>query len=707
MLERVRSAARAARRVPVVRSVIAFADRLWWARTVLRAEIVDEEYVRSQLGRELTPRRAVWRYVTGGFRSGFGLNPLACERTISRQLPDSSRVPALYAYLVADRSQLDVSPAWDSVDYAHRFPAALADPAGPLGHAWRSGRRDGSIALGPAGNLRSVPWREVQTAYAATARTHGRAGIDAPIRSSILFVCRLASREMDGDQALSTAAAVSAAIGARVVVLLDHPDPPAAFQARLTALGLADACVYPAPELPADELNGIDVVVERGPFASVSTAAIARLAREGARGPVSPLWLAPDGTVASAGVVFHGGRAHHLLAGYPAEDARRVGDELRVPRGAGATRAWPVIDPAGPPRTILDISVTAPAQPPDVPSDGAPDTHVNELLAPAGLEVEAWPADGSGPRLRRVTPGTSLRWAIRTAAPAGPDGESWGDTHFARALARALRRLGQQVVVDAFEARHRSTAEIDDVTIVLRGPRRIDPPQHGSSILWVISHPDEIRRDEATEYDRVFAASIPWAREATRRLGVEVVPLLQCTDAHRFRPDPHERNDDIVFVGTARGIARPSVVAPLRAGIPIKVYGPDWRGFIPGSAIVATSVPNEELPRVYGRARAVLNDHWPAMRKAGFISNRPYDVVAAGGRVVSDDVQGLHQIFDGAVVTYETTDELIDLLAGDLDAHFPHDAALRSISERVRREESFDARARVLLDAARSLGVRS
>jgi hypothetical protein len=292
-----------------------------------------------------------------------------------------------------------------------------------------------------------------------------------------------------------------------------------------------------------------------------------------------------------------------------------------------------------------------------------------------------------------------LRWAIKTAAPAGPRAESWGDTHFARGIAAALRRLGQTVVIDAFPARHRASTALDDVALVLRGPRAITPPPSGRALLWIISHPDEITAAELDPFEIVFAASTPWARSASRRFGRVIRPLLQCTDTTIFHPTGAQRTDDIVFVGTARGIARPSVVEPLRAGIRVQVYGPDWRGFIPATAIRATGIANAELGLRYETAGVVLNDHWPAMRAEGFISNRPYDVVAAGGRVISDHVEGIEQIFGGAVRTYADIGDLVTMLRSDVDRLFPSAAELAEISTRIRADDSFDARARALLDA--------
>ena len=283
-------------------------------------------------------------------------------------------------------------------------------------------------------------------------------------------------------------------------------------------------------------------------------------------------------------------------------------------------------------------------------------------------------------------------------APAGRQGAVWGDTHFAQGLAAALRRRGQYVVIDAFDARARPTSYLDDVSIVVRGPYRIDPPTNGISLEWIISHPDQITRDELLRFDAVFAASERWPEKIRRQWGIDVATLLEATDVDLFHPRGLPRTDDIVFVGTARGIPRPSVVEPLRAGVPVKVYGPDWRPFIAASAIEATSLPNSDLSARYETASIVLNDQWPAMRREGFIAMRPFDVVAAGVRVVSERVDGIEKIFGGALVAYDTSEELVEILRREPGDLFPSDEELRTISSRIRREHSFDARADRLLE---------
>ncbi|MFC8681042.1 hypothetical protein ACFT30_05925 [Microbacterium ureisolvens] len=703
MLSRVRSAIRRARSAPFVGAVIGRIDRFWWARTILRADVVDLPFVVAQAGRRITRRAAVRRYVRDGFRAGFSLNPLACERTISRQLSDSDRVPALYAYLVNDRQRLEVSPAWSALDYAERHPEAATDSGGPLGHAWRSAQRQGRVRLGRGDSAHDVPWSSVRSAAAAAAQAvPGPDSADEPESvPAFTFVCEVAADERDPDEALVLAAEVISRSPSSAQIHLERPSTDVLTQAYLLHLAYPNLHVSLGEPVVKDAELATDIVVVRGPHAEISPAAVIRLAHAATAGPAAPLWVAPDGTIASAGVVGWRGARHHLLAHHPVEDAVELGAAIQVPEIAGSTysrRRGDDMHSGG--TTLLDIAVEAPREPPHEDAPPLPDTDVEALLRAAGWVVAPDQDTPTRPMVMRAAGGSRpLRWAIKTAAPAGRAGQAWGDTHFAQALARALRSAGMEAVVDAIEASHRPTTSLDDVNLVLRGPVRIRPPRTGTSVLWIISHPDEITAAELADFDLVFAASRSWAQSASARFGREVQPLLQCTDTTRFRPRGTPRGDDIVFVGTARGIPRPSVVGPLEAGIPVKVFGPDWTGYIPGSAIAATSVPNEELPRLYESAAVVLNDHWPAMRAAGFISNRPYDVVAAGGRVISDSVEGIEAEFGGAVRTYDSVPELIELLSGDIDLLFPDEAQLERAAEAVRSAHSFESRAGTLIQA--------
>jgi len=296
-----------------------------------------------------------------------------------------------------------------------------------------------------------------------------------------------------------------------------------------------------------------------------------------------------------------------------------------------------------------------------------------------------------------------LRWSLKSSSPGTLLGDLWGDTFFADDLATALRGLGQQVVVDRTSSWDRpGSAGWDDVTLTLRGLQRFTPQPDAVNLLWVISHPDQVTVDELNAgWDQVYAAGPEWAAAQSSRAGVAITPLLQATNAHRFRPEAAgDSGSGVLFVGRTRGERRPVVLDAARVVDDLQVYGDDgWERYLEDSQIAGSTLSNSALPRAYSRARVVLNDHWDDMRRGGFLSNRLFDAAAAGARIVSDTVPGLRDVFGDQVRTYSTADELRGLLAVDSTA-WPTAEELAVSAARVAREHSFEARARALLDDA-------
>jgi GT2 family glycosyltransferase len=297
----------------------------------------------------------------------------------------------------------------------------------------------------------------------------------------------------------------------------------------------------------------------------------------------------------------------------------------------------------------------------------------------------------------------SLRWAIKHAAPYGPEGEKWGDTHFARRLAVALRDLGQEVVIDARGAFERSGEFVDDVVLVLRGLASHTPVVDRVNLMWLISHPDDVERFEHVGYDRVYVASAPFARMMADEWGAPAVPLLQATDPTLFHPDLAEPDTGarVLFIGNSRRQARPLVVGAAEQDLELSVYGTGWEGLVDGRFIRGTYVPNDQVGAAYRAAGVVLNDHWTDMWRLGFLSNRLFDAVAAGARVVTDDAAGVKEVFGDAVQVVSDPADLSGLIkAPDLDAVFGDDEARRARAAKVAAEHSFAARAQTLLDDA-------
>lgn len=324
------------------------------------------------------------------------------------------------------------------------------------------------------------------------------------------------------------------------------------------------------------------------------------------------------------------------------------------------------------------------------------------LSAPGGADLTL---DSAPVNLEVREAPPALRWAIKTAMPADERARQWGDFHFAGSLAAALRELGQQVVVDYGPNDGRETSYRDDVVLMLRGLRAAELPADVTSVLWVISHPDQVTAHELAAYDLRYAASLTWSRDTSAQWGLPVRPLLQCTDSSRFYIDDEPVKDVVgkaVLVGNSRGKARPVAVHAVASGTPVAVYGSRWEKFLPSEVIAGTYVPNEIARRYYRSAAWALNDHWPDMRDLGFISNRVFDVLASGGRLLTDDVHGLDELFrpvwpKRGLARFTTPEELHAVLAEGSEAWYD-DAALRALSEHVRTEHGFGARAAVLLE---------
>ncbi|WP_158564375.1 glycosyltransferase [Jiangella anatolica] len=470
-----------------------------------------------------------------------------------------------------------------------------------------------------------------------------------------------------------------------------------------------------------------------------------------------PLLVYPDGTIQSAGTVFAGGDGfpHAFLAHHPAEDAQRQGTMTgftAVTAAALAMRAGDVAALRGfDPMYIngsedVDLCLRATEELGGrfaVVTDAVVVHHESKTAGRMAFhsanrtefaarwsgrlpESELWryeragftvahvhpgPVDAAGsrtplpvltrPAATTVTERTpALRWSIKIGAHAGARGDTWGDVHFARDLADALGRLGQQVAVDRRTAFDRSTAYLDEVTLTLRGLESYAPDPFRTNLLWVISHPDAVTEREAGRFDAVFAASASWAAERSARWGVPVRPLLQATAPERFQPRSFDGAGPVLFVGSGRrGVIRRTLRDAILAGVDVHVYGLNWRDDIPARYLRGDYLPNADLSAAYGQARVVLNDHWADMRAHGFISNRVFDAVAAGARVISDPIDGIAEIFGPAVRTYSTPTELAALCAMAPDEFCPPEA-LKLVSEEIRTAHSFDARARELLTAA-------
>ena len=245
--------------------------------------------------------------------------------------------------------------------------------------------------------------------------------------------------------------------------------------------------------------------------------------------------------------------------------------------------------------------------------------------------------------------------AIKIPAPPFPQGREWGDYYLALSLQRQLATRGYRVRIDMLDEWYREDQKEDDIVLVIRGLSRYETKPNHVNVLWNISHPDKVSHEEYNDYDLVLVASHRLAKQLSNTCRSEVQALLQFTDPDLFYPNPSDTPSagQILFVGNSRKIYRRIIKDSIEQGIDVCVYGSRWEGLIPDRYIKDTFIPNHELSTHYSSAAIVFNDHWDAMRDYGFISNRIFDVGAAGGFVISDHLPDIEDTLGDSVVTYE------------------------------------------------------
>lgn len=294
-----------------------------------------------------------------------------------------------------------------------------------------------------------------------------------------------------------------------------------------------------------------------------------------------------------------------------------------------------------------------------------------------------------------------LRFAIKIGTPSEGVKEEWGDYHFALGIKRALTRRGHTVRIDYLNRWEGEHCLSDDVVVVLRGLSRYEPKAHQVNLMWNISHPDSVSKEEYELYDHVFVASNSYAKKLTKVLAAPVSALLQCTDSELFNPslEPLAEAPEYLFVGNSRKIYRDVVKRCIELDVHLEIYGTHWEKFVPLSYIKGRNIPNSELGSFYKSAKVVLNDHWGDMKACGFISNRLFDAVAAGACVVTDYVAGLEEIFGDSVFVYSSNETLRHALKKANKRRSK--AHLKKVATDMQNNHTFDQRVDVILDHAK------
>lgn len=172
---------------------------------------------------------------------------------------------------------------------------------------------------------------------------------------------------------------------------------------------------------------------------------------------------------------------------------------------------------------------------------------------------------------------------------------------------------------------------------------------------------------EVKNADLVFTGSLKKDKEY-KALGIKSYFLPQFTRFDKFYPAPKEEyKRKILFVGNQWPdmSVRPTVQMAVKYDLDIDIFGGHHEETLNGKYAhlwKGLQIPADDLKYYYSSADIVLNDTREDMKKAGFISNRIFDVTACKGFLISDYIAEIEEIYGDAIPMYKNEEEFLELI---------------------------------------------
>lgn len=166
---------------------------------------------------------------------------------------------------------------------------------------------------------------------------------------------------------------------------------------------------------------------------------------------------------------------------------------------------------------------------------------------------------------------------------------------------------------------------------------------------------------ELWDFDLIAVASPTYLPEI-EKLGIKTILVPQFTNPDKFFYEyDKDKAYDILFVGRP-GYERISAKWAIESGFEVALFGSGWQHKAPAEFYKGDYIDNNDLHKYYASAKIVLNDTREDMKKAGFISNRVFDVTASGGFLISDYMPEIELFYGNNIPMFKNKEELAILL---------------------------------------------
>ena len=256
---------------------------------------------------------------------------------------------------------------------------------------------------------------------------------------------------------------------------------------------------------------------------------------------------------------------------------------------------------------------------------------------------------------------------------------NWGDYILGQDLKDGLEQIGHSVT--PYYIGNFYGDKNTDMDIYMHGFVPFNPPKEKNKInIMYLYYPLEtanmqkydnltnaIESDwyslqtELWNFDLIAVASPSYLKEI-EKFGIPTIYTSQFTNPKKFFYEyDKDKAYDILFVGRP-GYERISAKWAIESGFDVALFGSGWQNKAPIEYFKGDYIDNEELHKYYASAKIVLNDTREDMKKAGFISNRIFDVTASRGFVISDYMPEIEQIYGDSIPMFKTKEELKFLL---------------------------------------------